>query len=177
MCPSTRLWLFVLGCIAAQPALAGAPMLRENCLSARGQPVPIRYDVTIRFFAEARVIQASERAAAAERGVPPAAIVVNPERYFLGERTQQWLYQRQCVHIQQGHRIAIHGEPALEPAEEEKADCEGLRVLTKGDPAAVRMLRLSIESDLQRVLRENRWSQVLPGPPRVVAFDRCVPRL
>jgi hypothetical protein len=162
-------WLPLIGLVAALPAVAGAPMLRETCVGADKQPVPTRYDAAAtRFFAEARIVA---------RGMPPVAIFVNPDRYFLGERTQQWLYQRQCVHIQQGHRIAFEGERGLQPEDEEKADCEGLRTLIQAEPPAARMLRQSIESDMQRVLRENRWPQVLPGPQRLIAFDRCVPPL
>lgn len=178
MSPSIRHWLTLVGLALSFPALAGAPMLRENCVGPDQQPVRTVYSASSTvYFAEARMVRPEERPEAVARGVPLVAIYVNPERYFLGERTQQWLYQRQCVHLQQRHRIATEGVRALDPADEARADCEGLRALAQADPKAARMVRLSIESDMQRLLRDGRWSQVLPGPQRVIAFDRCSPPL
>ena len=83
------------------PAFAGAPQLDENCRDKANRPVSTVYSTTkTRYFAEA----GSDRST--------SVIYVNPELYFLGQRTQQWLYQRQCVHIQKNHLIASVGESA-----------------------------------------------------------------
>ncbi|WP_372528467.1 hypothetical protein [Piscinibacter sp.] len=158
------------------PAFAGAPLLNETCLDRENKPVPTRYDpAATRFFAEARVLSATERREGLEKGVPPAAIYVNPELYFLGQQTQQWLFLRQCIHIQRDHLIAKAGERGLRPEDEEQADCLALRELTRSpsQSSSMRTLRASIESDMERVLREDRWRQVLPGPQRRISFDKC----
>lgn len=181
-----RHWLLALAWWGyAASAFAGAPQLEDTCRDRDKRPVPIIYTASgTRFFAEASVVPATERQAALERGVPPVAIRVNPELYFLGQRTQQWLYLRQCVHIQEEHPIARLGESALNPLHEEQADCMALEQLVnspaKGSSPSSsisssmrRTVRASIESDMDRVLRENRWNQVLPGPQRRISFDRC----
>lgn len=180
MKPRRHCWLPLAwsGCMAS--ALAGAPQLDETCRDRDMRPVPIIYTASgTRFFAEASVVPAAERQAARERGLPPVAIRVNPELYFLGQRTQQWLYLRQCVHIQQDHPIARLGERALTPLDEEQADCMAFQQMVnspvKGSSstAPMSMVQASIESDMDRVLRENRWNKVLPGPQRRISFDRC----
>ncbi len=51
-----------------------------------------------------------------------------------------------------------------------------MRELTRSPSSqgsSIRTLRVSIESDMERVLREDRWRQVLPGPQRRILFDKC----
>jgi hypothetical protein len=153
------------------PAFAGAPSLDENCHDKSNRRVPTRYDVAAtNYFAEARVDGQS------------AAIYINPDRYFLGQRTQQWLYQRQCVHIQKDHAIAKPddrgqkpGERAPKPEDEEEADCLAMREMANSPAqgSSVRTLRAAVESDMERVLKEDRWRQVMPGPQRRISFDKC----
>ena len=157
-------------------ALAGAPALDETCRDKDGQPVPTRYDpAATPHFAQARVLPMAQRAEGLMKGIPLAAIHVNPERYFLGQRTQQWLYLRECVHIQREHPIARAGERGLRPEHEEEADCLALLDLAKSprQTSSLRTLRVAIESDMERVLREGRWRLVLPGPQRRISFDKC----
>lgn len=160
--------LFVALLCFISPAFAGAPLLEDNCRDKTGRPVPIVYNATkTRYFAEA------------SPDLSPSVIYVNPELYFLGQRTQQWLYQRQCVHIQKEHPIATKGEQALRPEDEEEADCLAMLELSaslaKGasQGSSLRMLRSSVESDMERLLKEERWRQVLPGPQRRILFDKC----
>jgi hypothetical protein len=133
-----------------------------------GQRIPTRYETTGRYFAEARK---------GVRGESGVVILVNPDRYFLGQRTQQWLYLRQCAHIYQRHAIVENGERALKLEDEESADCVALRELINNPSppgASQSMLRAAIESDMDRLLRdESRWRQVLPGPLRRVSFNGC----
>jgi len=146
--------------VLASPAYAGSPMLSEGC--GAGGRILTRYDPSAtRQFAEAR------------RNGGTITIFVNPERYFLGQRTQQWLYQRQCVHVQGNHAVVNSGRD-LRLEDEVQADCQALRqMLMTNDQGSSKTLRISIEGDMERVLREGRWSQVLPGPQRKVLFDRC----
>lgn len=149
------------------PALAGAPSLDENCHDTSNRRVPTRYDVAAtNYFAEARVDGLS------------ATIYINPDRYFLGQRTQQWLYQRQCVHIQKGHAIARPGErtPSTpKPEDEVEADCLAMREMANSPAqgSSIRTSRAAVESDMERVLKEDRWRQVMPGPQRRISFDKC----
>lgn len=168
-------WLPLAWWVCATSALAGTPELDETCRDREKRPVPIIYSASgTRFFAEAGV------PAAEDRGLRPLAIRVNPQRYYLGQRTQQWLYLRQCVHIQQDHPIVKFGERALNPLDEEESDCLAFQQMANGPVkgssptgSSLRMVGASIESDMERVLREGRWSEVLPGPQRRISFDRC----
>lgn len=173
-----RRWTLLL-CAAwlagLMPAHAGAPQLDETCRGRDNQPVPTRYDPNARFFAEARIAPAAEREAAARRGVPLVAIHINPEIYFIGRQTQQWLYLRQCVHLQKQHRILQSGERGLSLDEEEAADCGAAQALTRSAPPGTntRTLFYSIESDIERALKLDRWRQLLPGPQRRIVLANC----
>lgn len=155
-----------------QTVLAGAPSLTERCRVDKREIGP-RYDATAtRYFAEARVIGSGGSGAAVE-------IVVNPTIYFLGQRTQQWLFLRQCVHLQKNHDIVRGGERAMLIEQELEADCQAVRDLAGSTTAqqsigsSARTLRVSIESDMERLLRDKQWSAVLPGPQRRISFDKC----
>ena len=150
------LWL---GCLL--PVWAGAPQLSETCRGPDNRPVPTRYDVKVRFFAEAQA--------------KPPAILVNPEIFFIGRQTQQWLYLRQCVHLRLQHRIVQQGERALSLDEEELTDCLAAKELaaSKEFGSNARTLMYSIESDIERALKQDRWRQLLPGPQRRIALSNC----
>jgi hypothetical protein len=164
---SARWYLVALSTLYQLSAFAGSPELKETCLGLDRQRVPTRYETAGQYFAEARM---------GTRGETATVIYINPDRYFLGQRTQQWLYLRQCAHIQLRHAIVNGGERALRLENEERADCVAFSNLVK-DPsqgASAGMLRASIESDMDRLLKEERmWRQVLPGPVRRISFDRC----
>ena len=166
----------LLGMSWVAAALAGTPDLDDNCSTDQGRVV-VRYDpAATRYFAEARVVPPEERSEAQRRNVPVLSIVVNPTLYFLGQRTQQWLFLRQCVHIQQRHRIAERGERALLPEDEERADCQALSAMIDrglGQGSTRGALVLAIESDMERVAGMGRWREVLPGPARRIALGKC----
>ncbi len=151
----------------AGTASAGAPSLTERCQVDKRDVSP-RYDATAtRYFAEAR------------RSGNVMEIVVNPTIYYLGQRTQQWLFLRQCVHLKMNHEIVLGGERALRIEQELEADCQAMRDLAGSATAkeaigsSPRTLRVSIESDMERLLRDKQWSAVLPGPQRRISFDKC----
>jgi len=143
-------------------ASAGAPSLNEDCRIGN-RPIQVRYESSTPVFAQARQSSSSS----------PPVIFVNPEVYFVGRETQQWLYERQCVHIQRNHAVLREGEKGLRLEDEELADCTALTAMTTGSTPN-RSLRAAIESDMQRVTQdETRWRQVLPGPRRRISFQRC----
>ena len=166
----SRYFGLVLLVLSASSAIAGAPALNESCRDRGGQRVVTVYDATRQYFAQALPMRRSEQAAAMQRGLSPFVIYVNPSLYFLGRQTQQWLFFRQCVHIQQGHRIVQDGVRALNMRDEEQTDCLAARMMS----ASSRTL-YSIERDMERVLREkDGWNRVLPGPKRRIALSSCV---
>jgi hypothetical protein len=149
-------------------ATAGVPSLDENCRDGNNRPVPVRYDTGVSVFAEARLARPGSPSTA------PVIIHVNPDVYFVGRETQQWLYQRQCVHIRQNHSVVRDGERGLRLADEEQADCAALAVAGLSSSASSsRALRASIESDMQRASRDGKWHRLLPGPQRRISLDRC----
>lgn len=148
--------------VLSTPAWAGAPQLSETCRGRDNQPVPSRYDAKARYFAEAQP--------------RPPLILINPEIYFIGRQTQQWLYLRQCVHLQRQHAILQSGERGLSLDDEEKADCGAAQELLKSGAfgSNTRTLLYSIESDIERALKQDRWRQLLPGPQRRIALSACL---
>lgn len=150
-----------LGCCGSV-AKAGAPDIKEGCRDRQGREVRVRYDSRFETFAEARL------------GPPgPAVIYINPDVYFVGSETQQWLYERQCIHIQRDDPVIRDGERGLKLEDEERVDCLALKVMTDQRPSSARTLRSSIESDIGRAMKEDKWRRLLPGPPRRVLLQRC----
>lgn len=169
--PSSRhfLCLAVL-LLSISSAIAGAPALEGSCQDRDGRRVLTLYNTARQYFAQAELARASERSAAAQRGLSQFVIYVNPSLYFLGRQTQQWLFYRQCAHIVQGHPIARSGVRALNIRDEEQADCWAARRMGTSPRTLY-----SIERDMERLLREkNRWSRVLPGPQRRIALSSCM---
>ena len=103
-----------------------------------------------------------------------SSIVVNPERYYLGRWTQQWLYLRQCAHVNEGHPIATEGLRGLRIRDEEEADCWAARHLMQGTKKLSTRTLYSIERDMERVVKEDRWDEVLPGPQRRISLSSCL---
>ena len=165
-----RYLCFVIVLLSTSSAIAGAPALNETCRDRSGLRVVTVYETTRQYFAQALPMRRSEQAAARQRGLSPSAIYVNPSLYFLGRQTQQWLFFRQCVHIQQGHRIVQDGVRALNMRDEEQADCLAARMM-----GATSRTLYSIERDMERALREkDGWNRVLPGPKRRIALSSCM---
>ena len=102
-------------------------------------------------------------------------IVVNPERYFIGNWTQQWLYLRQCAHINLAHPIRDEGDKGFNFDDEESADCWAVNRLRE-DPLeqgfSDRALR-DIERDIAYVVKKGLWRELLPGPERPVDLMAC----
>jgi len=163
----------VLTLLTSFAAIAGAPELNEKCQDRGGKRVRAVYDPSKQFFAQARLIPSSERRSAEERGLSQYVIYVNPERYFLGRETQQWLYTRQCAHIVLEHPVVRQGERGLNLRDEVEADCWAVREMSSGRSQLSRSAIYSIERDMERVIRENRWSEVLPGPKRRINLSSC----
>jgi hypothetical protein len=163
-----RYLCLVILLLSASSAIAGAPALNEKCQDRSGLRVVTVYDTTRQYFAQALPMRRSEQAAARQRGLSPFVIYVNPSLYFLGRQTQQWLFLRQCIHIQEGHRIIQDGMRGLNMRDEVQVDCAAARALRTSSRTLY-----SIERDLQRALREGRWPNVLPGPQRRVSLSAC----
>ena len=142
---------------------AGVPQLNKSCEDDRGRRVnvQVRYDSSRPYFAEADRDSRTGR----------YTIYVNPELYFLGRQTQQWLYLRQCGHIVLNHRVVQDRVRGLRIEDERTADCwAARRVLQSGGSSRT---LYSIERDMERVIRENRWGRVLPGPQRRISIRSC----
>jgi hypothetical protein len=133
-----------------------------------------KYDGGRRLFAEVEQLPSHERREAAERGLSEFVIVVNPERYFLGRWTQQWLYLRQCAHISERHPVATEGLRGLQIRDEEAADCWAVRRLIEGPNRLSTSTLYAIERDMERVMKEGRWDEVLPGPRRRISLSACM---
>ena len=152
-------------------ASGGAPALQETCYDTSNMKVATIYDPYVQVFAEVRRLPKSERIPASQAGVSSYMIYVNPERYYLGRQTQQWLYQRQCVHIIRGHAVAQSGLRGLNIKDEEVADCQAARDMSNAGLSSRDLY--SIERDIERIAREGLWNQVLPGPQRRVSLSSC----
>jgi hypothetical protein len=165
--PTYRLLLacFSVWLLLGSPANAGAPALDETC-QLRGAKVPTQYNVSQKYFAEAGPLRSSM-----QRTDRVYVIYINPERTFLGRQTQQWLYLRQCAHIVAGHRVISAGERGLTIQDEEAADCWAAREISQGGSASKTLY--GIESDMERLVRDGRWSEVLPGPERRISLVSC----
>lgn len=163
-----RYHVFILLLLSASSAIAGAPDLKGTCRDQQRRQVVTVYDGTRQYFAQAISMRRGEQTAR-RREQSPFVIYVNPNFYFLGSQTQQWLYLRQCAHIQEGHRIVEDGVRALNMQDEVQADCAAARALH----ASVRTL-YAIERDMDRALREGRWDKVLPGPRRRISLKSCM---
>ena len=120
------------------------------------------------------MVNRAERKEAEEKGLSPYYIVINPERYYLGQDTQIWLYYRQCAHIQQQHSIVREDPRKPDIQDEQEADCLAIKAM-ESDPDIHFSKRLidSIERDIERLIREKRWSEVLTGPQRRISLRRC----
>ncbi|MEX8520649.1 MAG: hypothetical protein AB3X44_19255 [Leptothrix sp. (in: b-proteobacteria)] len=145
----------------ADSSVAAVASLDEDCRDHNNRAIPIKYDRAATVFAEARV------------GYSGPVIVINPNVYFVGRQTQQWLYQRQCVHIQQGHSVVREGEKGMLLADEESADCGALTAVAAQFSSSARTLRAAIESDVQRAIRDGNWRWLFTGPQRRISLDKC----
>jgi len=166
--------LFLLVLLLSQ-AQAGAPVLDEVCRDWENRPVKNVYDSSLQVFAEVRPVPQREQSIAMERGLSPYVIHINPELYYLGRYTQQWLYLRQCAHIRERHAVIQEGIRGLRIEDEQQADCQAIRAMRTDQDTPVTSRQIySIERDIERLLRENRWSQVLAGPQRRISLESCM---
>jgi hypothetical protein len=154
---------------------AGAPEIREECRGPDGRPIRSLYDSSLPKFAEARMLSRAEQREAKERGVSAYVIVVNPERYYLGRYTQIWLYRRQCARIQMIRENINKRNRQLHMGEEYDVDCMAVQAMQEDKRIRFSQRTIdSIERDIERLLVNERWYEVLPGPQRRVALKRCV---
>ncbi len=151
---------------------AGAPQIRERCQGPDGRQIPTIYDSNLPVFAEARMLSRAEQREAKEKGISAYFIVVNPERYYLGQYTQIWLYRRQCAHILEQHKVVREGYRQLEMRDEQQADCLAIEAMQKDTNLSNRQID-SIERDIERLIQKKRWAEVLPGPQRRISLRRC----
>lgn len=154
--------------LMCSPVFAGAPSVGEySCGETKGARVQTRVDPRQRYFAVAgQAFTGSTPTNAYE-------IRINPERTYLGKATQEWLYLRQCAHINLRHEV-LRGEQGRKLRDEEEADCWAVQELIKKSGTSSRIL-YSIESDMERVVNNaERWREVLPGPPRRVQLSSCL---
>jgi hypothetical protein len=158
--------------LSLSEAHAGAPVLEETCVDSGKRHVPIKYDTSLQFFAEARLIAKAEQKMASDRGMSIYVIYINPSRYFLDRYTQQWLYLRQCAHITLKHSVIPEGMHGLKIEDEQRADCQAIREMQSSPGFSTRQI-YSIERDIERLSRENRWGQVLAGPQRRISLESC----
>jgi hypothetical protein len=169
--------IFSLTILFSGAALAGGPVLKEDCKDQENRTVSTRYDVSINVFAEAKFLPRNELDRAKRTGLSPYVIHVNPDRYYISRLTQQWLYDRQCAHIRAEHLIVQEGLRALTIRDEERADCLALDDMSgsaeANTPSISMRDRYSIERDIERVMREGRWQEVLPGPQRRISLSTC----
>lgn len=171
--------LFIcFGLLHNRHAYAGSPAIDESCRDRERRAVAVLYDPTNPVFAMAARLPPQDRrlrelvARRPSEQLSPYVIFINPDRYYLGRETQQWLYLRQCARISRGDQISEQGARELPIREEELADCWALRAMAE-DSKTQSYLRSSIERDMERVLRDNRWREVLAGPQRRIALDQC----
>lgn len=154
---------------------AGAPEIRIECEDPDGIPVRTEYDSNLPVFAEARMLPRGEWRVAKSRGLSLYYIVINPERYYLGRYTQNWLYRRQCARIQMKREQISerHRQPNI--SEEQKADCMAVKAMQKDDSIRFSQRTIdSIERDIERLIRSKRWGEVLAGPQRRISLKQCV---
>lgn len=153
---------------------AGAPEIKETCKDNDGLTIKTVYDSSLQVFAEAKMIRKTERERARQVGISPFAVYVNPERYYLSQYTQRWLYYRQCVLIAEFPREIMQAEQRINIDLEYQLDCRALQILRSDPKAEISYRQIqSIERDMERVLRDNRWSEILPGPERKIHLMEC----
>lgn len=152
---------------------AGAPTIEETCRDSNNRPVTTRYSSSSRLFAEVRRLSPEEQRLAAERGISTYLIYINPDRYYLGRQTQQWLYLRQCAYIQKGHDIGTSGLRSINIRNEEIVDCFAMRALSRANPQISSRTAYAIERDIERAIAKGRWGEILPGPQRRVSLTSC----
>ena len=95
-------------------------------------------------------------------------IRVNPYRYSYGRDMMQWLFYRQCAHIELGHALHMIGTPEANVPEEIQADCWATRAITSMSKLGYRILQ-NIDRDLKRM---RIWDPSL-GPPRAIDLFGC----
>lgn len=139
---------------------AGSLKLQVTCHDSEDRLVEARYEPSRPFFAEAVEVRGGAY-----------AIYINPTLYYLGNDTQQWLYLRQCAHINE-NTVGVSAR-RLTIGDEEEADCWAVKELKKQSQVSSRTL-YAIERDMERVVREKRWKEVLPGPPRRISLLSCL---
>jgi hypothetical protein len=154
---------------------AGAPAKQENCPDPDGRPIPTEYDSNLPVFAEARMLPRAEWEEAKSKGVSLYVIVINPERYYLGRYTQIWLFRRQCARIQKMGKAISQGYRRLNMRDEQQVDCMAVEAM-QSDPD-IRLSNRTIESierDIERLIRNKRWGEVIAGPQRRISLKRCM---
>lgn len=165
--------IFFLVILAISYVQAGAPSIRETCSDNQGRLVRTIYDYNLQVFAEARLLPLKEQTTA--KGISPYVIYINPERYYLGHYTQTWLYLRQCSHIKEQHPVVQEGNRRLDVRDEQKADCLAIQAMISDPSISISSRQISsIERDIERLIRENRWSEVLSGPQRRIFLEKCL---
>jgi hypothetical protein len=169
------LGIFFLVILAFSYVQAGAPSIRETCNDNEGRLVRTVYDYNLKVFAEARLLPRKEPTTAIREGISPYVIYINPQRYYLGRYTQTWLYLRQCSHIKEQHPVVQEGNRGLNVRDEQKADCLAIQAMISDPSISISSRQISsIERDMERLIRENRWSEVLSGPQRRIFLEKCL---
>jgi hypothetical protein len=140
----------------------------KGCEDREKRPVPTEYDERLPSFAQV-VVEPSDKG---ERYV----IVVNPTHYYLSRETQQWLYFRQCAHIQMDHHTirTQNEEPNLR--EEREADCWAIERMLFDEKYRFTERSISkIQRDIQELEESReRWQDVFGGPRRRVYTYDCL---
>ena len=155
-------------------AFSGAPEIREKCLDNESMNIATIYDTSTNGFAEVRMIPFAERYSAKQRGVSPFTIHVNPKLYYLSQYTQQWLFHRQCIFIREFTEQAMQRDRRIDMGLEQHLDCRAIQHMQSDPGIAISPRQVqSIERDMERVLRDNRWNEVLAGPERRITLMKC----
>jgi len=151
-------------------SIAGSPVLRlGECTDSHDQLVRFEYREGLPQFA---VTRRAESQPGPEES--PFVIYINPELFYLGNLTQIWLYQRQCAHIKENHALIHTSSSRIDMEEEERADCIAVRLMLEQRPNLGERDIYSIERDMNRVNRENKWREVLPGRERNISLRSCL---
>jgi hypothetical protein len=168
-----RLSLFLTLVISVFPSKlpAGSPILSvSQCLDSQANAVEVRFRGGLRGFA---VVRKEKESPSPDES--PYVIYVNPDLYYLSRDTQEWLYQRQCAHIKQNHEVIHKRSSRLNIDDEREADCIAVHLMLSDSERNLSSREFySIERDIERVVRENRWSDVLPGPERRISLQSCL---
>lgn len=146
---------------------AGAPPL-EGCKDRESRPIPTDYDDRLASFAKV-IINPSN-------GGEEYVIKVNPTHYYLSRETQQWLYLRQCAHIQLSHQVMRTTNNETNLREEKEADCWAIRTMLTDRKFYFSERGISkIQRDIEKLERDRqRWQEIFGGLRRRVYTNECL---